>query len=74
MYYYIFEDGTILKSPHPPTESDLHAVDEGILQVIDTRTHLILTEDGNEEIPYCPVIEDPFFKKKYHANLDEEEI
>jgi hypothetical protein len=74
MYYYIFEDGTILKSTIPPTETDLYAVDEGILQIIDTTNHHVLTENGDERIPDCPVIEDPFLKKKYHANLDEKEV
>lgn len=60
-YLYIFEDGTIVRSPEPPTVCDFMAVDEGTLQVIRIKAGEIvfLTPDGVVEIPPAATNTDP---------------
>ncbi len=45
MYIYIFEEGQAKQSTTPPTKADVHAIKDGLLQVIDCKTMETFVDD-----------------------------
>ena len=54
-YIFIFEDGVVNVSNHPPTAIDLAQIADGTLQVLITSSNvgLIHVDDTVEDIPTC---------------------
>lgn len=72
-YIFIFEDGTVNVSHHPPTPIDLVCIADGTLQVLvaDIMNVGLITEDDKvDELPTCPLTGKK--SERYHIPAEKE--